>query len=352
MSNKEVLHASSIVTRKGFKKKRRLGTGRPKVFIRQYKLRAQLDSLAAFDEWIAEETKRSPWYLCSSYRGGGLDKKIYACSYRKRAGFQKCSRQLMVECHEDGSVRVLDSNIDEPHIHKTIEATDENSYSKPSKRAKLLGYGNEQDEQQNSVLGDSRGKRRRLLSSETGESSKAGTKTKVEDFVIISGEEFYAADSLEGLKEGSTLAIRSESDTVVVDDSTIEKGRVTNEDIYSAKASATTRIKAVGSSVGVHYSDRHADTLHEKFVVCKEESESGDAVDSGNYDLNLFAAELAKKLAATPIENLASVRAKLRREMDEVFAKQVVNEIADRAYSPANRREVIDRIRGVFDKPV
>lgn len=66
------------------------------------------------------------------------------------------------------------------------------------------------------------------------------------------------------------------------------------------------------------------------------------------YNLENFAEELANKLSKTPLERMAEIRESVRREMDEVFAQQIVREIVSRSYSFDARREVLDRIRQVF----
>lgn len=53
-------------------------------------------------------------------------------------------------------------------------------------------------------------------------------------------------------------------------------------------------------------------------------------------------------LSKTPLERLPEVREKLRHEMDLVYARQIVNEIATGFNSEEGRREVIDRINGVL----
>lgn len=113
------------VTKKLAPKKKKIRERKLKVNVRCYSLRSTFKHAKEFEDWITRESAKAPWYLCSTYKAGPVLKRIYACSFRKRLGYKKCERQLMVLFNPNGYVEVMDSNEDPKHIHYPIDASEE-----------------------------------------------------------------------------------------------------------------------------------------------------------------------------------------------------------------------------------
>uniref|UniRef100_A0A0N5A977 Uncharacterized protein n=1 Tax=Syphacia muris TaxID=451379 RepID=A0A0N5A977_9BILA len=106
----EFNNTATATTRKG-------RVQRFKVNVRCYKPLKRFSHQRDFNDWMTRESKKIPWYLCSTYKVGNVFKRIYACSFRKSVNLKKCNRQLMVLFYPNGSVEVMDSNNDFEQLH-------------------------------------------------------------------------------------------------------------------------------------------------------------------------------------------------------------------------------------------
>lgn len=365
--------------------------------MRNYVVRAQFNNSDDFEDWITAETEKAPWYMVSAYTAAGTTKRIYACAFRKRAGFKKCERQLKVEFYQDGKVKVMDSSDSDEHIHEISDGTNEGGklrtlthfrnaeafnawmedqmkrfpwkrrtgqgtnvevyqcchrprygrlcrrilqavrspngvitikepeglppHDHPPVTNKRYSYSEGYDEDEASPSSTrvmSLRKRSRFSKDQDAEQSIRSDTTEtegkpepsLEDFVIVS-DEFYESDSVGHDKTG---------------DGGIKNMKVENKDEENEFP-----LRNHSGSEKEH--DGQLD-IHKS--------------DEWRYDLKYFEKELALMLSKTPLERLPEVREKLRREMDLVYARQIVNEIATGFNSEEGRREVIDRINGVL----
>uniref|UniRef100_A0A0N5ADI4 FAR1 domain-containing protein n=1 Tax=Syphacia muris TaxID=451379 RepID=A0A0N5ADI4_9BILA len=386
-------------------------SGKRKFNMRNYIVRAQFNSTDDFEEWIAAETEKAPWYMVSAYTAGGTTKRIYACAFRKRAGFKKCERQLKVEFYQDGKVKVMDSSDSDQHIHEISDGTSNGSklrtlthfrnaeafntwmedqmkrfpwkrrtgqgtnvevyqcchrprygrlcrrilqavrtpngiitvkepeglppHDHPPLPNKRYSYSEGYDEDEASSSSS------RVMSlRKRGRFSKENETEQVAN----STSEFRETDIKQVPKLNS--CIKSEpslEDFVIVSDEFYESDMVNNE---KAGDSNVKQMK-------IEAKDDYEDNDNPSRNLGGSEKEHDGQLDVGRtddvrYDLKYFEKELVLMLSKTPLERLPEVREKLRREMDLVYARQIVNEIATGFNSEEGRREVIDRINGVL----
>lgn len=443
------------------RKKRKYRERQLKINVRKYTVRNEFDGAKGFEDWIAGESKKAPWYLCSSYKAGGVLKRIYACSFRKRAGYKKCDRQLMVLFYPNGRVTVLDSCSEREHEHQPVDSSEgsrelrtvislrsqaefsswmtkqrerfawhrragRRSFSnidyyqcasvgsdgamckrvmhveytpengviirelehlpphdnapahrrpyvgavKRQRRAKRANSDSEYLPSTSNTKAVSRMRRSvfdegvkqepddeddDMLDGKETPADCATTRSahSIEDFVIIPDDDYETDGNADNSNsDGRCLQVKKELLESMNDNRKSRSDFNFINETLEPKGGADRQIDHTGNPERRSWGN----VLHSPSNVAKNQPGShcnGSVVneDDPKYNLENFAEELANKLSKTPLERMAEIRESVRREMDEVFAQQIVKEIVSRSYSAEARREVLDRIREVLRPP-
>ncbi|VDD89918.1 unnamed protein product [Enterobius vermicularis] len=383
--------------------------GKRKFNMRNYVVRAHFENADDFEAWIASETEKAPWYMVSTYTAAGTTKRIYACAFRKRAGFKKCERQLKVEFYQNGEVKVMDSSDSDEHIHEISDGTNDGG-----KLRTLTHFRNAEafnawmDDQMKRFPWKRRTGQginvevyqcchrprygrlcRRILQAVRSPNGVITIKEPEglppHDHPPVTNKRYSCSEGYEeeDATPSSSRVMSLRKRLRYTKDNDAEQGTPTRSDTTETETKLNVKedisIKAEPSledfvivSDEFYESDpvSHEKTSDSGDKSLKIENKDDDSEfqlrnhsgsekehdgnldihksDEWRYDLKYFEKELALMLSKTPLERLPEVREKLRHEMDLVYARQIVNEIATGFNSEEGRREVIDRINGVL----